>query len=566
MIRVSFHIAHSDQRDTYSGRDSLEVTDYCTNVSWSYSLNAPYESINLNMSFPLESYRRREVIPLTTASVPDTGFWVTINDEGQDGSLGVLRAWGRVDSVNVSVSADVSGAGIVCQAQVSATSWVWFVEDHHFTMTAGSKFSFSNVTFRGADQNDSETIKEYTDKFFIDKQSEITSLWEPLLIGAKQFKDSEAEPFIDQVKAIWKNFTANIQLPSSLINQGDKHYTQQPRASDIPLISTNNVVYEVMLEGRDKATLAETSRMGLAGDVPAGLLANAYFLPDGGVWSWTNSTFAFDANYIEFFPTLLPVTKRISSTTYNEDPLFVIGEDGPTEIDMVPFLIYRMKPLHASLTDRHHTSYLDHKGRPFTQPFVKQQEEPIYYPKYTDEELSDSAPYIDIPCSEVESFTFQVSENKKANVVATRRPYDGVSFGYAFSSIKPPELKVERLRGYGIRYQEMGWQIFYNDVTIYHYLNEYLFSLVAMQALGTGSFDIDYSPQILAGRYFRFKGEDSDPLRGFTGYVEEVTHSVSMLQSGAFSLGTTLSFSSGTWGDASVKGFAQNFGTHRDDK
>lgn len=576
MIKVRFHISHPLYEKSYGNVSEREVTDYCKQVSWSYSTQAPYESMNLLLEMPIEAYRNREVIPLVEHEVPDTGFWVTICEDS-----GPLLSWGRVDTVTLGMNTDMASGGVVCSANITVSSWVWFLEDHSFLVTnfeydpyslaaAYMSSTSKKTTGEGGEAATEQNLDvgdayesvfnqaSYYNKYLINGD-EFHQLTEGIF---KSLKHQNAD--LDQIKLstealriIFKTFAEKVRLPKSL-GRGNI-------AWQVPIIPGN--VAKVTNESAHSSE--DLAKFGYAASVPPGYTPNYFIVPESGTWSAISSTFVFDNNYMELFPTLIMVSAdegkerqllaQRDESRITKKPHFPFSPKtkiNGKEVQMMPCVMYRMKPIGcggARIGNDYSNSTTGQPLKPF-----KLEGKNAFSPETDLSKFGKT--YHEILADNVLDLTYQVSENKKFNFVTTRRPYDGIPFGYGLDNIRPPEIISGRVQGHGIRYQEMGWGLIHGNEEVYQYLNEYLYTLVNNLHLGAGSLEINYYPAIRAGQYIRIRGEDSDLLKSMVAYVEEVTHSVRVRANGEYDLDTSIKFSSALLGD-NINEMGKNFGT-----
>lgn len=602
MIKVRFHISHPLYEKSYGNVSEREVTDYCKQVSWSYSTQAPYESMNLLLEMPIEAYRNREVIPLVEHEVPDTGFWVTICEDS-----GPLLSWGRVDTVTLGMNTDMASGGVVCSANITVSSWVWFLEDHSFLVTnfeydatslaiqystnkallprsevpeslrgteAGEALSaISDITTGLLIGSDPLKAPDFSDPKKYASVLEQALYYNKYLINGDEFHQLTEGIFkslkhqnadLNQIKLstealriIFKTFAGRVSLPKSL---GGGNIAKQ-----VPIIPGN--VSKVT--SKPAHSSEDLAKFGYASSVPPGYTPNYFLVPESGTWSAISSTFIFDNNYMELFPTLIMVSAdegkerqllaQRDESSITKKPHFPFSPKtkiNGKEVQMMPCVMYRMKPIGCggARIGNNYTSPVT--GQPL-QPF-KLEGENAFSPETDLSKFGKT--YHEISADNVLDLTYQVSENKKFNFVTTRRPYDGIPFGYGLDNIRPPEIISGRVQGHGIRYQEMGWGLIHGNEEVYQYLNEYLYTLVNNLHLGAGSLEINYYPAIRAGQYIRIRGEDSDLLKSMVAYVEEVTHSVRVRANGEYDLDTSIKFSSALLGD-NINEMGKNFGT-----
>lgn len=613
MIKVHIYSAHPSHNAQYGGASKRDVTEFCHSVSWSFSLNSPYETINLSMAFPLASYRNREVIPVlsdTAGDTPDTGFWITIVQANPDRSDGPLLAWGVTDSVNLDIDTDETAGTLMCSAEVSASSWVHYVNRHRFTLTTwkaedqagfqlaelirqkgGGTITANNALLAGQrllaaveqvdsileknntdflqfstapdtitdekrwfSQNlpelgDAETkarIISFIDSFMITKE-EMGVIVAGLRKSIEAFGDDLSEDrSCVPLKTIISEFWDRIKLPQSM---GGGNFSQK-----MTVLEGNTTEY-VDKVGPELGL--ELSRMGMAASVLTGFNPNTLFLPDGGTWGWLKSAFMFDPNYMELYPTLIPVDidgksntqTRLKSPANLKEDVFEEKQRGlafspkyagrKTTVQMQPALVYRLRPYHPTLQWKG-SSFIAPNGKPL-KPFTLQGKSKLFPEKALPESIHK------IQATRLSRISFSVSENTKVNMTAVKQPVDGIKFGYGFDNLRKPTFRVDRLLGYGLSYQELAWPQFSKNQKIYEALSEYLVSMASHGSMGEGSINIDYSPYIKAGHWFTLVGGTDDPLDGFTGYVESATHSVQATGQGGMIMRTSIRFSAGTY-------------------
>lgn len=150
----------------------------------------------------------------------------------------------------------------------------------------------------------------------------------------------------------------------------------------------------------------------------------------------------------------------------------------------------------------------------------------------------------------VTSLNFSVSENDRVNMVSVRSPAaasTNLQFGYGFSNIRRPIMNPQSIADYGIRRQEITWNIIYNDHELYHAITEYAFEVFQLQSghRSSGSFSCELDPEIRAGMFVYVPLGRGTITRQHIVYVEEVSHSIIVDPDGGFIGDTQVTFSQG---------------------
>lgn len=156
-----------------------------------------------------------------------------------------------------------------------------------------------------------------------------------------------------------------------------------------------------------------------------------------------------------------------------------------------------------------------------------------------------------VKADQITSLNFTVSENDRVNMVSVRNPAaasTNLQFGYGYSSIRRPIKNPMSIADYGIRRQEVTWNIIYADQTMYHALTEYAFDVFQNNSghKTNGSFSCELNPEIRAGMYIKAEAGRGEVSLTYQMYVEEVSHSVIIDPDGGYIGDTQVTFSQGS--------------------
>ena len=167
---------------------------------------------------------------------------------------------------------------------------------------------------------------------------------------------------------------------------------------------------------------------------------------------------------------------------------------------------------------------------------------------HTTQPVTTTNNQIEVTADKVTSFNFTVSENDRVNMVSVRSPAaasTNLQFGYGFSSIRRPITNPQSIADYGIRRQEITWNIIYADQTMYHAITEYAFDVFQNNSghRANGSFSCEINPEIRAGMYVFVQMGRGDVSFSYCVYVEEVSHSVIIDPDGGYIGDTQVTFS-----------------------
>tara|TARA_B100000575_G_C23141504_1_gene664415 strand:- start:3483 stop:5666 length:2184 start_codon:yes stop_codon:yes gene_type:complete len=353
--------------ETKKGENTRDVTAFVDQMSWTFSTTSPYETISLTLAFPLGAFQ--DVFPghrESDAMLAQPGFWVTIRQNMLKGKK--LLAWGRVDTLNVSTSADPQTGALMTLASLSASSWVNYVNDNAFFLTEANfrelfqgneglsqRKAISNLRLDLAAINDGE-FEAFTAHFSAISRSGVTNtdsdaFYGKLISGRENLLNSSLGT---GVASLWYSFAKKIPLPASF--KGVKQYDLETpvvltlpdgtrgeivRRQDftnfaemIPVLYATGAAYDdfdasdddrlgeqkdqqvlsipTRLDDRlresEDVSLIDLSRFGNHASVPLGQ-SGSFLLKeyDGGVFSWMTNTFGLDPNYVEMFPTLIEI-------------------------------------------------------------------------------------------------------------------------------------------------------------------------------------------------------------------------------------------------------------------
>ena len=130
------------------GRSNIDgptnVTQYTTNVTWTHSVRAPYETIQLELVFPgsvfqsiMPGIKHRE-----STRAPATGFWVVLylpNEDADSGPIWTAVHWGYATQLRIRSSVGATGAQTV-SVSVVCESWVGLLRRNTVFLAAGSNY------------------------------------------------------------------------------------------------------------------------------------------------------------------------------------------------------------------------------------------------------------------------------------------------------------------------------------------------------------------------------------------------------------------------------------------
>lgn len=589
---------HGESEYIYGDKGSLDVTDYVEQLSWSFSVNAPYETISLMLQAPM-SLMIQHVLPNNDLDQPTTGFWVVINAVDTDGTYGRTLAWGHVDSLNVSMMSDMGAGTIMSMANLTATSWVNYVDRNSFLASEAKPFSKTKINYGSAAVNDA--AKDKFSRTIIDG-SEIHSF----LKGFKETaeiasQDLQGADYVNQslgrgVAGLFHEFAVKIGVPASFFGEeitskvGDDRVFPDFEASRtsfselISILYATKQVYEVdtSLPNDPMPTdpsLLDLSRFGNHGVVPIGGSPN-FMITDfeGGIWSWVSRTFGLDPNVVELFPTLIEVDSEELLTKHDEvakyaqiDPFlpaleqtvlpfpkFDAGRD-KKKSRMLPVILYRLKPItdaganYPLFDANEHNDLLAEYGLDprYRGGFAAENYAGIsYYPASYNLHKVAAKHRIVKKGNEITSFNYVLSNNAITNAVTVRSPAANSSqlqFGYGFSNVRRPVYSGDSVADFGLRRQEVLWNVIYKDLEMYPALAEYFFAVFYNQGVrARGSFSCVLDSQIRAGMWVTLRlGDEGEEGVTASVYVEEVEHSITIDGNGGFIGDSQVTFSSG---------------------
>ena len=553
----------------YGDKGVMDVSSYVDSLSWSFSTTSPYETISMSLQAPMAQLS--SIFPQGIYGAPTTGFWAVVNLLEPNGSSGKTLAWGRVETLSVSVSSDMGIGTVMGEASLTASSWVNYLDDNVFFASEAKDFGKKAKSVGGVVN---EAATDSWDRAII-SGDELFSFCE----GFKATSDLKSQDLASTkiadnglgvgVSKFFHEFANKVKLPSSFEarNEATTALFSEEKVLETPALRTNfsdiiRVLYATKQafseydENRTETTvvdeetgmetttvsfsvedrsLIDLSRFGNHASVPIGGSPN-FLVRDfeGGVWSWVTRTFGIDPNVVELFPTLVEIDTADQFTKHPENlkqPLYAFEDNrdilpfpkfdsgNGNKSMMVPVILYRMKPIYDSGTSYPGFDIYEHNAQ-----FQRAGHPDLYlgvdfsctnYPHFSPESISQRSTAkkhsIIKNASKLTSLNFSLSENTRTNVASVRQPAalsTRLQFGYGFSNIRRPVFDAASISDHGIRRQEVTWNVIYTDSDVYKALTEYVYAVFYRQAMARGSFSCEFDPNIRAGMFISILIDD----------------------------------------------------------
>ena len=121
------------------------VTQYVQSVTWMHSVQAPYETIQLELAFPgsvFQALMPGARLPGGIGRAPETGFWVVLylpNEDAQGQSIWSAVHWGYATTLQIRAASSPQGSQTV-RVSIRCESWVGVLTRNVFFIAPGSNY------------------------------------------------------------------------------------------------------------------------------------------------------------------------------------------------------------------------------------------------------------------------------------------------------------------------------------------------------------------------------------------------------------------------------------------
>ena len=555
-IIVEFHGEYNNSAWPQVMHPGLDVTEFVVSISWTSSVDPPYETITLTMNIPRHAVHT--VIPgsPTVGNLQGNiqpGFWIVVRDlsNGVSKEQRTTLTWGRVSEVNVIHSVQNEDGVLDVSIQIQADSWV-----NHLK---ASQFKFT--TFKGFKGED-HAIK--------DSLLNLQEYYDVIKARMEVWKHANPGPVLEE---IYKLLAKNVRLPSSIaygynadaakstIKKGGWNYSEQvPVAHDTASLNkavggSNFTKAGVATAYIETVFSQENSFVEVMGRGITSISANS---PEPSVWDVISASFYPDPSLMELFPYM-----------HYPEPGSTVGKDSSllaTGLNANPMLVYRMKPyLSKALNQESIKEAWVDLGQFASVDVVPQdvlnevfsEQLGVFQDPLNREGVTTSPAYFFNP-EQVFSINYDQHDGHRINCVSVRSSVDNSTAQMGWGMFNEPIYAGKDIFFHGMRHYEVSWPYFPEKGTA---LTHYIMALTEFAANAlmndgshiSGTAQVSYSPRTRAGHYVAFNSEDAvteELSRGIfrgtlTGYAETVTHNIEMFNDGSMDLGTSITFSRG---------------------
>lgn len=524
---------------------AIDVTDYVTSARWSHTLTAPYESIELSLAMPWPEIERN--VPGTPIvnhlRELSAGFWAVIRPKGGGPAL----AWGRAASVNTSLQINAQTGTETTHVRISCQSWAaGLLGQSRFVVAAKTDYVREGFSVQ---------IKDYAKKMA------------QILSGS--FSETPGQLLLYLYRAL-----AKTNLPSTLSSrEGFFKVENEALVEDEDGTGVSGASYTVadsiplVFEANGCIQFAPLRSGALLPVAGSGLKVAGPPVPRGTVWQYLVSTFQAHP-VIELFPSLEhPFSDNIPEHTVNplevdavesklddEDPGLSL-EASPAKASggtaaqkklrealggSQPVLIYRMRPrLLAALRQTRAGRKL------FDAELAGLYQQPLEI--QTGSDTADEYIY-SVATTDIKAFSLSVDDGQRCNAVTVKTPLFRNQSQFEIQGVAGMKTLVDDndVTKNGLRMQTVEWP-FYPPanttvgVTIARKvgaLSELLFTLLARVdsvGLSKATLGMRYRPEMKAGHWLTFQAASHSSTESdgsWTGYIESVSHSVSVADGG----------------------------------
>lgn len=297
--------------------DTKDISDYVTEIQYTYSIKAPYEQATLRAKMPLpELYNQlgKQVTPPNSSFLEFTTMyadgWATIHEIDTDTNTRQLRFFGVVSSINSGLVADQNGLKSTIDLTISLSSWISVLQTP-LKLVLSEYYKAKGLGGIKPVYSPSIDYPEYANQDFVTGTRGVypdVEYYKKLEVILKNFLDPKDA--IKQWYALFSNFVPDTQI------------TKTP-LKDVIFLTRNS---DLKAYGVTKRTLTDIVTFNFDTLFPA--LNNS-------ILSAMTSSFQGEMDsVIEFFPSYEEVTTN--------EGLFPEGT--PTK-KVQPVLIYRYRPL-----------------------------------------------------------------------------------------------------------------------------------------------------------------------------------------------------------------------------
>jgi len=301
--------------------DTKDISDYVTEIQYTYSIKSPYEQATLRAKMPLpELYSQlgKKVTPPNSSFLDFTTMyadgWATIHEIDTETNTRQLRFFGVVSSINSGLVADQNGLKSTIDLTISLSSWISVLQTP-LKLVLSEYYKAKGLGGIKPVYSPSIDYPEYANQDFVTGTRGVypdVEYYKKLEVILKNFLDPKDA--IKQWYALFSNFVPDTQI------------TKTP-LKDVIFLTRNS---DLKAYGVTKRTLTDIVTFNFDTLFPA--LNNS-------ILSAMTSSFQGEMDsVIEFFPSYEEVTT-------NEGLFPETVETGPPTKKVQPVLIYRYRPL-----------------------------------------------------------------------------------------------------------------------------------------------------------------------------------------------------------------------------
>ena len=283
-----------------------EISGYITDITYSYSINAPYETASIKAKIPIA-----EVQPLFFGA----DHWVTIHELIEDTDIKggmysgkprkVLKFLGLINSLNTGAQLTQDGAFTSVETTISCQSWVSILMKAPFKVVDDAKLNAINQQNASVYPPIETGLRPLTDFF------------ETLVPIFQDFLDPK-----EAFKTAYRLFSS-FEIPPSIIKDGT--------LAQMPLITTKNDFDKANIK-RAFAEIIGTNFNVIQPSI------------NGSLWSLLTKSFVAGLDgLIELFPSYETLAKTRDQSPFVIESLFEASNVSNEQVS--PCLIYRYRPI-----------------------------------------------------------------------------------------------------------------------------------------------------------------------------------------------------------------------------
>lgn len=546
----------------------VDATPFVTRLAWTQSVNAPWETITLDMRVPRRLWL--DLFPgpkVQGGRTPQTGFWVVVREPGTNTAL----AWGRCVKLSTGFGADEIGRVETVPVRVECASWLSLLERTRLLLAPAP----AALEARG----------------FVYKMQSWAPQIKALLEGVADQIPGNAFAKLWEGNGRGDGIVA-LTVPTSLVSGEDGAPLEI--GDQIPLIYTSA-----------RAQQYAPQRYNCHKTVPGqAIRAMGAAIPYANLWDWLRNTFQGDPALVELFPALeypdAPQRRprgllalgegnvanaEIAAGAGDVIPLDADGnpyvpdtaqaERRSTQLAQalggaMPVLIYRLRPflrfpisqesaLAGAAQSRDEGDANLRPGVPASETIGAFQDPVEVLPAY-------GVGWYNFFPDEIVRVRLVWSEDDRVTGVFVRSPLQPQTQVAVYGWLGTPVIARGELRKHGLRMYDVDWpflpatllesaadvQIATPTAALDALIEAAYVCLGDGQRFARGEMQTIYKPWTKAGMWFRAQFVDitegnADPSQTLDAYAETVTHEITVdAQTGAVQARTTVAFARGS--------------------